>query len=150
MSNVTLVIFLDHRKISGTAEKASVFKHLRSVFWLRLWPAASGFLIWKIEVPDTIYSSCSLLWDRYEMINQQKCIEHLACATGDSKKNEQNTSFRSSRKLLALEEESTLEIYFLELCLWEWVMEVRVKAIEIVPPAWGEWEWSCKHSGTKL
>lgn len=45
------------------------------------------------------------------MINQQKVIEHLFCATGDSKINGQNTCLWSSRNLLALEEESSLGIY---------------------------------------
>lgn len=62
------------------------------------------------------------------MINQQKFIEHLVCATGDSRKNEQNIYLWSSRKLIALEEESTLGIYVLELCFWDGMMRVRVKA----------------------
>lgn len=93
-------------------KKPDVFKDLRLVSRIQLWLDVSGLLIWKMGVLDRIDLSCSLLWGRYEMIKQQKFMEHHFCATGDPKINEQNTSLWSSRKHLALEEESTLGICF--------------------------------------
>ena len=87
---------------------------------------------------DRIDLSCSLLWDRYEVINQQKFMVHHFCATGDSKINEQNISLWSLRKCLALEEESTLRIYFRVLS-WGWHdMHKSLQATETVHSTWNE------------
>lgn len=71
-------------------------------------------------VLDRVYASWRLLWDSSEMINQHTFIKHLFFASGDSKINGQNRHLWSSRELLALEEESSLGIYFRVLSLgWD-------------------------------
>ena len=111
-------------------KKPNVFRDLRVVSRIQLWLDVSSLLIWKMGVLDRIDLSCSLLWGRYEMINQQKFMEHHFCATGGSKINEQNTSLWSSRKRLALEEESTLGICFRALSLGWGDMHESLKATE--------------------
>lgn len=97
---------------------------------------------------DRINLSRSLLWDRYEVINQQKFMVHHFCATGDSKINEQKISLWSLRKCLALEEESSLRIYFRVLS-WGWHdMHKSLQATETVRSTWGEEGCSSSRMGT--
>ena len=97
---------------------------------------------------DRIDLSRSLLWDRYEVINQQKCMVHHFCATGDSKIHEQKISLWSLRKCLALEEKSSLRIYCGVLS-WGWHgVRKSLQATETVPSAWGEGGCSSYRMGT--